>query len=162
MESSQQISQAFHSLFMTELVKGKICQQKHGNWNRTDLNDLCLWSTGLGVIVGKFFSEPATINYPFEKGPLSPRFRGEHALRRYASGEERCIACKLCEAICPAQVSGHMKIIFFRYLVMGGVQLTPTFVTNYETPILMRHSHSLWLALVIFLSLNFRTRWCAF
>jgi len=48
--------------------------------------------------------EPATINYPFEKGPLSSRFRGEHALRRYPSGEERCIACKLCEAICPAQV----------------------------------------------------------
>ncbi|CAM9667273.1 unnamed protein product, partial [Chrysoparadoxa australica] len=44
-----------------------------------------------------------TINYPFEKGPLSPRFRGEHALRRYPSGEERCIACKLCEIICPAQ-----------------------------------------------------------
>lgn len=51
------------------------------------------------------FREPATINYPFEKGPLSPRFRGEHALRRYPSGEERCIACKLCEAVCPAQVS---------------------------------------------------------
>ncbi len=46
-----------------------------------------------------------TINYPFEKGPLSPRFRGEHLLRRYPSGEERCIACKLCEAICPAQVT---------------------------------------------------------
>jgi NADH dehydrogenase (ubiquinone) Fe-S protein 8 len=44
-----------------------------------------------------------TIYYPFEKGPISPRFRGEHALRRYPSGEERCIACKLCEAICPAQ-----------------------------------------------------------
>jgi NADH-quinone oxidoreductase subunit I len=44
-----------------------------------------------------------TLNYPFEKGALSPRFRGEHALRRYANGEERCIACKLCEAICPAQ-----------------------------------------------------------
>lgn len=51
------------------------------------------------------FREPATINYPFEKGPLSPRFRGEHALRRYPNGEERCIACKLCEAICPAQVN---------------------------------------------------------
>ena len=50
-----------------------------------------------------FFSPKATLNYPFEKGPLSPRFRGEHALRRYANGEERCIACKLCEAICPAQ-----------------------------------------------------------
>ena len=49
------------------------------------------------------FKPPATINYPYEKGPLSPRFRGEHALRRYPNGEERCIACKLCEAICPAQ-----------------------------------------------------------
>ncbi len=45
-----------------------------------------------------------TINYPFEKGPLSTRFRGEHVLRRYPTGEERCIACKLCEAICPALV----------------------------------------------------------
>ena len=44
-----------------------------------------------------------TINYPYEKGYLSPRFRGEHALRRYPSGDERCIACKLCEAACPAQ-----------------------------------------------------------
>jgi len=50
-----------------------------------------------------FFKAKTTINYPFEKGPLSPRFRGEHALRRYPNGEERCIACKLCEAICPAQ-----------------------------------------------------------
>jgi NADH-quinone oxidoreductase subunit I len=49
-----------------------------------------------------FFKPKATLNYPFEKGPLSPRFRGEHALRRYPSGEERCIACKLCEAVCPA------------------------------------------------------------
>jgi len=49
------------------------------------------------------FKRKATVNYPFEKNPLSPRFRGEHALRRYANGEERCIACKLCEAICPAQ-----------------------------------------------------------
>ena len=49
------------------------------------------------------FKRKTTLNYPFEKGPLSPRFRGEHALRRYPNGEERCIACKLCEAICPAQ-----------------------------------------------------------
>ena len=49
------------------------------------------------------FKPKATLNYPNEKGPLSPRFRGEHALRRYPNGEERCIACKLCEAICPAQ-----------------------------------------------------------
>ncbi len=50
-----------------------------------------------------FFRAKVTVNYPFEKTPLSPRFRGEHALRRYPNGEERCIACKLCEAICPAQ-----------------------------------------------------------
>lgn len=50
-----------------------------------------------------FFKTKATINYPFEKNPVSARFRGEHALRRYPNGEERCIACKLCEAICPAQ-----------------------------------------------------------
>lgn len=49
------------------------------------------------------FKKRATINYPYEKGKLSPRFRGEHALRRYPNGEERCIACKLCEAVCPAQ-----------------------------------------------------------
>ena len=58
----------------------------------------------MALTLAHMFKEPATINYPFEKGPLSPRFRGEHALRRYPSGEERCIACKLCEAICPAQV----------------------------------------------------------
>lgn len=50
-----------------------------------------------------FFRAKVTINYPFEKGPVSARFRGEHVLRRYPNGEERCIACKLCEAICPAQ-----------------------------------------------------------
>ena len=52
----------------------------------------------------KYMMRPkATVNYPFERNPQSPRFRGEHALRRYPNGEERCIACKLCEAICPAQ-----------------------------------------------------------
>ena len=49
------------------------------------------------------FKQKGTLNYPHEKGRLSPRFRGEHALRRYPNGEERCIACKLCEAVCPAQ-----------------------------------------------------------
>lgn len=49
------------------------------------------------------FKKPVTINYPYEKGRISTRFRGEHALRRYPNGEERCIACKLCEAVCPAE-----------------------------------------------------------
>lgn len=64
-----------------------------------------LWELvkGLGLTFSYMFKPRATLNYPYEKGPLSPRFRGEHALRRYANGEERCIACKLCEAICPAQ-----------------------------------------------------------
>jgi NADH-quinone oxidoreductase subunit I len=59
--------------------------------------------SALALSLRYFFAPKATINYPFEKGALSPRFRGEHALRRYPNGEERCIACKLCEAICPAQ-----------------------------------------------------------
>ncbi len=59
---------------------------------------------GMALTLKYFFLRKAvTINYPYEKGALSPRFRGEHALRRYPNGEERCIACKLCEAICPAQ-----------------------------------------------------------
>ena len=59
--------------------------------------------SGMSLTLRYMFKKPVTINYPYEKGPISPRFRGEHALRRYPSGEERCIACKLCEAICPAQ-----------------------------------------------------------
>ena len=58
---------------------------------------------GMALTLRFAFRRKATINYPFEKGPVGPRFRGEHALRRYPNGEERCIACKLCEAICPAQ-----------------------------------------------------------
>ncbi|KAG0497183.1 hypothetical protein HPP92_001874 [Vanilla planifolia] len=68
------------------------------------------WSSGLMYCINCSFERgintlflPEMINYPFEKGPLNPRFRGEHTLRRYPTGEERCIACKLCEAICPAQ-----------------------------------------------------------
>lgn len=59
--------------------------------------------SGMALALKYMFKRKVTINYPFEKGALSPRFRGEHALRRYANGEERCIACKLCEAVCPAQ-----------------------------------------------------------
>ncbi|XP_035222537.1 NADH dehydrogenase [ubiquinone] iron-sulfur protein 8, mitochondrial-like isoform X2 [Stegodyphus dumicola] len=83
-----------HHLFLTEILRG------------------------MAVTLAHVFKEPATINYPFEKGPLSPRFRGEHALRRYLSGEERCIACKLCEAICPAQV-WNMLIFLFRMIAIN-------------------------------------------
>lgn len=69
----------FKSLFLTELISGMALTFKY------------------------MFKPKVTINYPYEKSELSPRFRGEHALRRYPNGEERCIACKLCEAICPAQ-----------------------------------------------------------
>jgi NADH-quinone oxidoreductase subunit I len=64
-----------------------------------------LWelASGMWLTLKYMFKPKVTINYPYEKGPLSSRFRGEHALRRYPNGEERCIACKLCEAICPAQ-----------------------------------------------------------
>jgi NADH-quinone oxidoreductase subunit I len=57
---------------------------------------------GLGVTGRYLFARKITVQYPEEKTPMSPRFRGLHALRRYANGEERCIACKLCEAVCPA------------------------------------------------------------
>ena len=58
---------------------------------------------GVLITTNYFFRRSVTLNYPHEKGPLSTRFRGEHMLRRYMTGEERCIACKLCEAVCPAQ-----------------------------------------------------------
>jgi NADH-quinone oxidoreductase subunit I len=58
---------------------------------------------GMALTFSYMFKKKVTINYPHEKVPTSPRFRGEHALRLYINGEERCIACKLCEAVCPAQ-----------------------------------------------------------
>ena len=63
-----------------------------------------LWELVLGLrLTGRYFlAKKITVQYPDEKTPMSPRFRGLHALRRYANGEERCIACKLCEAVCPA------------------------------------------------------------
>jgi len=69
--------------------------------------------SGLSLTLRYMFRPKVTLNYPYEKGYLSPRFRGEHALRRYANGEERCISCKLCEAICPAQaitIEGDVRI----------------------------------------------------
>jgi NADH-quinone oxidoreductase subunit I len=58
---------------------------------------------GFSITLRMLFAKKFTLLYPFEATPISPRFRGEHALRRYPNGEERCIACKLCEAACPAQ-----------------------------------------------------------
>ncbi|HJV85699.1 MAG TPA: NADH-quinone oxidoreductase subunit NuoI [Noviherbaspirillum sp.] len=57
---------------------------------------------GLALTGRYMFERKITVQYPEEKTPMSPRFRGLHALRRYPNGEERCIACKLCEAVCPA------------------------------------------------------------
>jgi NADH-quinone oxidoreductase subunit I len=71
---------------------------------RNYLKSLLLWELMLGLrLTGRhLFARKITVQYPEEKTPLSPRFRGLHALRRYPNGEERCIACKLCEAVCPA------------------------------------------------------------
>ena len=68
------------------------------------IKTFALWELlkGLRVTLENFFVKKVTVQYPEEKTPQSPRFRGLHALRRYPNGEERCIACKLCEAVCPA------------------------------------------------------------
>lgn len=68
------------------------------------IRSFTLWDLLVGMrLTGKYFwKRKITIQYPEEKTPTSPRFRGLHALRRYPNGEERCIACKLCEAVCPA------------------------------------------------------------
>jgi NADH-quinone oxidoreductase subunit I len=75
-------------------------------WQRflQSIKSLSLWDllTGMRVTGKYFWKKKITIQYPEEKTPKSPRFRGLHALRRYPNGEERCIACKLCEAVCPA------------------------------------------------------------
>ena len=72
------IKEVFSSLLLLELLKGMALTGRH------------------------LFARKITVQYPDENTPMSPRFRGQHAQRRYASGEERCIACKLCEAVCPA------------------------------------------------------------
>ena len=68
------------------------------------VNDFSLGElrTGLKVTSKEFVNKKITVQFPEERTPISPRFRGLHALRRYPNGEERCIACKLCEAVCPA------------------------------------------------------------
>ncbi|MBI3716877.1 MAG: NADH-quinone oxidoreductase subunit NuoI, partial [Betaproteobacteria bacterium] len=75
-------------------------------WDRAKevLGSLMLGELALGMMLtGRhLFARKITVQFPEEKTPISPRFRGLHALRRYENGEERCIACKLCEAVCPA------------------------------------------------------------
>jgi NADH-quinone oxidoreductase subunit I len=68
------------------------------------IKTLSLWELlgGLRLTLRNLFVRKVTVQYPEEKTPQSPRFRGLHALRRYPNGEERCIACKLCQAVCPA------------------------------------------------------------
>jgi NADH-quinone oxidoreductase subunit I len=83
----------------------------------------------------KTFRQPkVTINYPFEKASLSPRFRGEHALRRYPNGEERCIACKLCEAVCPAQaitIETEPRMDFSRRTTRYDIDMTKCIFCGY-------------------------------
>ena len=76
------------------------------------------------ISIKKIFKSKKTINYPFEKGKISPRFRGEHALRRYPNGEERCIACKLCEAVCPAQaITIESETVSYTHLTLPTILL---------------------------------------
>ena len=90
-------------LSLTQTLAGDLSEnQAIWNWFYSTLYNR-IDCTFFIIILNFIFKPKATINYPFEKGPISPRFRGEHALRRYPNGEERCIACKLCEAACPAQ-----------------------------------------------------------
>lgn len=111
MDMKSVTDRAAQTLLWTELIRGGSWGEGWGAGGAQIVGEegppptVPMLPTGLGMTLSYLFREPATINYPFEKGPLSPRFRGEHALRRYPSGEERCIACKLCEAVCPAQVS---------------------------------------------------------
>lgn len=82
---------------------------------------------GLFISFQNFFKKKVTIQYPFEKGFLSSRFRGEHMLRRYITGEERCIACKLCESICPAQaitIDSEMRFDFSRRTTQYDIDMT--------------------------------------
>ncbi len=77
---------------------------KFREWLNHYVKSYLLWELvgGLAVTGRNLFARKVTLQYPEEKTPQSPRFRGLHALRRYPNGEERCIACKLCEAVCPA------------------------------------------------------------
>ena len=90
---------------MSTNTSSSVAASKESSFSLTDfLSSFMLLELFKGLaLTGKYaFSSKITLEYPEEKTPLSPRFRGLHALRRYDNGEERCIACKLCEAVCPA------------------------------------------------------------
>ncbi len=90
---------------MSTTTSGSVEASSEGSFSLKDfLSSFMLSELFKGLaLTGKYtFRSKITLEYPEEKTPLSPRFRGLHALRRYDNGEERCIACKLCEAVCPA------------------------------------------------------------
>lgn len=89
---------------------------------------------GLTYAFLNIFNKKVTIHYPFEKGALSNRFRGEHVLRRYSDGEERCIACKLCEVICPAlaiTISSEMRLNGSRRTTQYDIDMTKCIFCGY-------------------------------
>lgn len=93
------------TLDRNEIISSSVKQKTlNSKSNFKSLKTLFLLEISRGMFFSfkNIFDRKATINYPFEKGPISSRFRGEHALRRYRTGEERCISCKLCEVVCPA------------------------------------------------------------
>ena len=103
MSAVASIKQFFNSFMLTELFKGLALTGRH------------------------FLSPHITVQFPEEKTPLSPRFRGLHALRRYENGEERCIACKLCEAVCPAYaitIESHVRADGTRRTTRYDIDLT--------------------------------------
>jgi NADH-quinone oxidoreductase subunit I len=110
--------------------KSKAMRLKHG-LKRLPFADIAL---GFWRTFAALFRPKATLNYPYEKGPISPRFRGEHALRRYPDGEERCIACKLCEAICPAlaiTIESEMRVDGTRRTTRYDIDMTKCIYCGY-------------------------------
>ncbi|XVF45277.1 hypothetical protein PTKIN_Ptkin02bG0192700 [Pterospermum kingtungense] len=102
---SSVFEQSINTLFLTEMVRGLMLTLKYFFERKVTVSVFLILFFGLRLkhVCDPYLSFLKQINYPFEKGPLSPHFLGEHALRRYPTGKERCIACKLCEAVCPAQ-----------------------------------------------------------
>ena len=106
---------------------------------RNIIKTFALWELlkGLSVTLKNLFRRKITIQYPEEKTPQSPRFRGLHALRRYPNGEERCIACKLCEAVCPAlaiTIESDLTVVAERTIVTTTPYTTMSDVAQAAAP----------------------------